>query len=73
MRQTGRVFQVNENKRFGFIVSDGHYKFFFHERDVIGKLLPAKDTHVSFDVIKQPPGSSQRDRAVNVQIEAVPQ
>lgn len=73
MRHTGRVFQVNEQKRFGFIVTDNHWKLFFHECDVIGKLLPAKDSHVSFDVIKQPPGSSKRDRAVNLQIEAVPQ
>jgi cold shock CspA family protein len=58
-------------KGYGFILTDTHAKFFFHQDDVIGQLLPEPASHVSFDVL---PTSTPKlhDRAVNIQIEAVP-
>ena len=57
---------------YGFVLTDNQVKFFFHQDDVVGQLLPEAGSHVSFDVL---PKSSPKllDRAINVQIESVPQ
>lgn len=87
-----RVFTGWRGKGHGFIVTDAHEKFFFHQDDVIGQLIPPESSLVTFNVIRQPlkpppkPGTRAaalaarpegqkpvHDRAVNIQIETMPQ
>jgi cold shock CspA family protein len=84
-----RTFLGWKGKGHGFIATDNHEKFFFHQDDVIGQLTPPEGSLVTFNVIRQPvkpppkPGSpaatiraekkSVHDRAVNIQIETMPQ
>lgn len=87
-----RAFQGWKGKGYGFIFTDDHQKFFFHQDDVIGQLTPPEGSLVTFNVIRQPPpkapkpgsraaalaatrpeGKTVHDRAVNIQIETMPQ
>jgi cold shock CspA family protein len=74
-RLLGRVQRVLSGfagKQYGFILTDDYQKFFAHQDDVIGQRMPPEGSLVTFDVLKQT-SRQKRDRAVNIQIETMPQ
>jgi cold shock CspA family protein len=69
----GRVQRVIPRERlgYGFIITDDYKKFFFHQQDVAGQVLPVEGSRVNFDVVKQTV-NSRNDVAVNIEIVSVP-
>ena len=60
-----------ERLGYGFIVTDDWKKFFFHQQDVAGQILPEPGSRVNFDVIAQT-AKNRHDLAVNIEIVSVP-
>lgn len=69
----GRIQRVIPKERlgYGFIVTDDWKKFFFHQQDVAGQVLPLQGTRVNFDVVRQT-AKNRHDLAVNIEIVSVP-
>jgi cold shock CspA family protein len=69
----GRIKRVIPKERlgYGFIVTDDWKKFFFHQQDVAGQVLPPEGARVNFDVVKQT-ARNRHDLAVNIEIVSVP-
>jgi cold shock CspA family protein len=66
-----RVVAQQGKAGYGFIVTDDRVKYFFHSSNMTTRKLPEPGTLVHFDVLPQTAGN-KRDRAINIEIIAVP-
>lgn len=72
-RLLGRVQRViaKGTAGFGFIVTDDRKKYFFHQSNCVGNILPQPRSLVYFDELKQT-AEGKNPRAVHVEIVSVP-
>lgn len=65
-KEVGRVFRVVKEAAYGWLLTDGKERIFFHKKDTVAKALPSVDALMRFDRVKvNIPGKA--DRAINVE------